>query len=102
MPGFLIDDSAINYEKVINKITETKAPDHASTRIKTVVNVLLNFGRFLARAKGDMDTAEKVYRKAVEIDPDDSIAIASLAHFLSSVGSTSPRTRDESIALFSR
>jgi Tfp pilus assembly protein PilF len=48
--------------------------------------VLLNFGRFLTRAKGDVELAALVYRKAMQVQPESGAVVASYAHFLACEG----------------
>ena len=50
--------------------TPTKAKDglgDANIKLYAVVNLLLDFGTFLSRAKGDIESAMKLYRKAIEV-----------------------------------
>ena len=35
--------------------------------MQAVINLMVNYARFLTRAKGDFETAEKVYRKIAEV-----------------------------------
>ena len=43
---------------------------------------MLTYAKFLKRSKGDIDAAAVVYRKAVEIAPDNAKALAECGHFL--------------------
>ena len=40
---------------------------NTGTKMQAVINLMVNFARFLTRAKGDFETAEKVYRKIAEV-----------------------------------
>ena len=40
---------------------------NTNTKMQAVINLMVNYARFLTRAKGDFETAEKVYRKIAEV-----------------------------------
>lgn len=64
----------------------TPIPHHSrgAMRADAVTQVLLHYGRFLQRAQGDINLAEDVFRKAVEVSPTDAGALGSLGRFLAS------------------
>ena len=73
---------------------------NGSHRIKKhdVINLLLKYAKFLARAQGDVEAASAVYKKAVEIEPNNAFILGSAAHFLASESGD----RDEALTLYSR
>jgi tetratricopeptide (TPR) repeat protein len=50
------------------------------------VTLLLDFGAFLSRAKGDVDSAMHLYRKAAVLSPESPRVLAAVAYFLSEEG----------------
>mmetsp|Transcript_4543 Transcript_4543/g.4684 ORF Transcript_4543/g.4684 Transcript_4543/m.4684 type:complete len:551 (+) Transcript_4543:139-1791(+) len=70
------------------------------SRIKTkdVITLLLKFAGFLTRSQGDIESADQVYRKAVEIDPLNPMVLASAAHFISREDSG----QEEALLLYAR
>eukprot|EP01042_Synura_sphagnicola_P000994 gene994-1121_t len=54
----------------------------ARIKVKAIIRLLLDYGAFLRRARGDVDAALALYRRAAEIAPDNCLVLASLAHFL--------------------
>ena len=75
-------------------------PGSNGNRIKNrdLIALLLKFATFLTRGQGDVEAATEVYKKAVEIEPNNSIVLGSAAHFLASEGGN----RQESLILYSR
>lgn len=85
---------------VSSSISQDFEPGAAGPRIRNrdVVILLMKYASFLSRAQGDVETASAVYKKAVEIEPNDSIVLGSAAHFLASEGGD----HQEALALYSR
>ena len=52
------------------------------TRVHIVTQVLLHYATFLRRAKGDIEVAVIVLRKAADISPTDAVVLGSCAHHL--------------------
>ena len=75
-------------------------PGSNGNRIKNrdLIALLLKFATFLTRGQGDVEAATEVYKKAVEIEPNNSIVLGSAAHFLASEGGN----RQEALILYSR
>ena len=75
-------------------------PGCNGNRIKNrdLIALLLKFATFLTRGQGDVEAATEVYKKAVEIEPNNSIVLGSAAHFLASEGGN----RQEALILYSR
>lgn len=84
VPSLLRPSPDVKAEKYV--ADTNPAPTHSSGafRSKVVTQVLLHYGRFLQRAQGDMDLAEDLFRKAVDVSPDDVGALGALGRFLSS------------------
>ena len=80
--------------------TPNCAPGRNGNRIKNhdVVCLLLKYAKFLARAQGDVEGASAVYKKAVEIEPNNAFILGSAAHFLASESGD----REEALTLYSR
>jgi len=106
MPGLLSSVSSTSEAKE-DKVTKDSAPDvtpkirpqppsqpqHpaptgdpgagcSKIRIASVVLLLLDYSSFLCRAKGDMDGSLALCRRAVEVAPDDSMALSTLGHLI--------------------
>lgn len=69
---------------------ETPKHKKSSVSAADITKLLIHYGRFLVGAQGNEPYAEAVFKKAVEISPDDSTALATYAHFLSSSTSHFP------------
>ena len=69
-------------------------------RMNLVIRLLLTFGNFVRRAKGDVTNAILSYRKAIELAPKNAECLATLAHFLSEEGDK--KSLDEAMELFSK
>jgi tetratricopeptide (TPR) repeat protein len=69
-----------------------ETPRHKKTSVSAadITRLLIHYGRFLVSAQGNESFAEAVFKKAVEISPNDSTALATYAHFLSSSTSHFP------------
>jgi tetratricopeptide (TPR) repeat protein len=75
-------------------------PGSGGLRIKNrdLVTLLMKYASFLTRAQGDVEAATAIYKRAVEIEPNDSLILGSAAHFLASEGGD----HQEALALYSR
>lgn len=71
--------------------------DKPTVKVRNIVNLILDFAKFLSRAKGDIESATRLYRKAVELSPDSGRVLATVAHFLCQEGGNP----SESVHLFS-
>jgi len=69
-------------------------PADTGTKYKVVVNSLLNFAGFLSRAKGDIESAQIVYSKALQIGSNDSKVLGIVGHFLSEEGGNSKKAAE--------
>ena len=89
-------------------VRETAAPPPSlqpplaasNLRVKTVVRLLLTYANFLKRSKGDIESASLVYRKAVDIAPDNAKALAECGHFLCEEGGQ--QNMDDALGLLAR
>ena len=86
-PLFDISDNKTNGGRE-DKPTDTK------TKYKVVVNSLLNFAGFLSRAKGDIESAQIVYSKALQIASNDAKVLGIVGHFLSEEGGNSKKAAE--------
>jgi len=118
LPGFLDSDGHGKVDSVGNELTPTrkaalnvKAPAQlpqgrspeagaGGLRIEHVARLLIKYGDFAARAKGDSSNAIRAYRKAVFLHPTNADALTTLAHFLGEEGD--PENYNEAIDLFAK
>ena len=81
------------------------SPNTKKTHVSTVLRLLLNFAAFINRAKGDVEGAFIIYRKAYRIDETNPKVLAHFAHFLAEEGGdliNSPSKNSSSKALGGR
>ena len=69
-------------------------PALSKTKYKVVVNCLLNYAGFLSRAKGDIESAQFVYSKALQVASSDAKVLGIVAHFLAEEGGNSKKAAD--------
>lgn len=90
------NESYQSIEKEIFEDVIQLQPGHGTHRlkVKAIVRLLLDYGSFLTRAKGDIEAGLAVLRKAVELAPENSQALSALAKVLaeSEYSSSSPVT----------
>jgi tetratricopeptide (TPR) repeat protein len=75
--------------KTVSASSPLSPPDSPGTKkipVGIVMRLLLNFASFLSRARGDIEGAFIVYRKAYRIDETDPKVLAHFAHFLAEEG----------------
>ena len=70
-------DLSLNTENSNESIGTTQL-----TRVHVITHVLLHYATFLRRAKGDIEVAGIVLRKAAEISPTDAVVLGTCAHHL--------------------
>ena len=119
LPGFLNQDGQIKSEsnggqdlsptkiaalnvKAPSQLPQGRLPEGGGDglRIQHVARLLVKYGDFEARAKGDSSNAIRAYRKAIELHPSNTEALTTLAHFLSEEGDA--EHYGEAINLFAR
>eukprot|EP01038_Epipyxis_sp_PR26KG_P011741 gene11741-15711_t len=61
-------------------------PSGQGFKVRHIILLLKSYAKFLTIAKGDVDNAIKIYRKAIEIEPNNAMMLATFAHFLTLEG----------------
>ena len=90
----IINNSPGKNKSVSSPSAESNTPDipppnvatTPTLKVRYVTKLLLHYASFLTRAKGDVEIALLLYRKALEINPNDADVIGAAAHFLSTEG----------------
>ena len=82
----------LNDDKHNNELKDK--PALTKTKYKVVLNCLLNYAGFLSRAKGDIESAQFVYSKALQIASNDAKVLGIVAHFLAEEGGNSKKAAE--------
>lgn len=59
--------------------------------MKHVVKFLLSFAKFMAKARGDIEAACSLYKRALAVDGENPVVLGSYAHFLAHEGEGSKK-----------
>ena len=59
--------------------TDVPTVTSGGLKVKQLVQFLLCFASFLTKANGDIEKASQLYSKAIEVDPESGLALASYA-----------------------
>lgn len=73
-------------KKSVTQMSFTTDGTMQGSRVKHIVKFILSYAQFLSKAKGDLEAASILYKKGIDLAPDDAFLLATYAHFLAQVG----------------
>lgn len=55
-------------------------------KVKHIIKFILSYAHFMSKSKGDIEAASILYKKGLDLAPDNAFLLATYAHFLAQVG----------------
>jgi Tfp pilus assembly protein PilF len=90
LPGLSLRGSANNTPKSTAKSQSGLSFGTDATmqgnKVSHIVRFVMSYAHFMSKSKGDLEAASILYRKGVDLAPDNAFLLATYAHFLAQLG----------------